>query len=87
MKTEKITKKAIMQVRHALGNHLTKAQLKELEQIISDLTIEVAKDMAKQVPMQRLGRPEEVAALVDFLFSEGAGYITGQAISVNGGML
>ena len=47
MKTEKITKKAIKQVRHALGNHLTKAQLKELEQIISDLTIEVAKDMAK----------------------------------------
>lgn len=46
-----------------------------------------AADMAKLVPMQRLGRPEEVAATVGFLCSEGASYITGQAISVNGGML
>ena len=38
------------------------------------------------VPMRRLGRPEEVAATVSFLFSEGAGYITGQVISINGGM-
>jgi 3-oxoacyl-[acyl-carrier protein] reductase len=45
-----------------------------------------AAEMAKLVPLQRLGRPEEVAATVAFLFSEGAAYITGQAISVNGGM-
>ena len=38
------------------------------------------------VPMKRIGRPDEVAALVDFLASDQAGYISGQCISINGGM-
>jgi 3-oxoacyl-[acyl-carrier protein] reductase len=38
------------------------------------------------VPMKRVGTPEEVAALVSFLVSEEAGYITGQVISIDGGM-
>lgn len=43
--------------------------------------------MVKQmVPTQRAGTPEEVAALAGFLASAEAGYITGQVISVNGGM-
>lgn len=40
----------------------------------------------QMVPMQRAGQPGEVADLVKFLASERAGYITGQVISVNGGM-
>jgi 3-oxoacyl-[acyl-carrier protein] reductase len=40
----------------------------------------------KLVPIQRLGRPAEVAAVVAFLCSDDAGYITRQVISVNGGM-
>jgi len=38
------------------------------------------------VPQQRAGQPQEVADLVGFLASDRAGYITGQAISINGGM-
>jgi len=43
--------------------------------------------LAAMIPMQRLGTPDEVAAVVSFLFSSGAAYVTGQTISVNGGML
>ncbi len=43
--------------------------------------------LAKLVPMRRLGSPEDVASTVSFLFSEGASYITGQVISVNGGLV
>lgn len=39
------------------------------------------------VPMKRAGKPEEVASLVDYLCSRKAGYITGQVISVNGGII
>ena len=45
------------------------------------------KAIAGMVPMKRAGRPEEVADLVGFLASEQAGYISGQIISVNGGMI
>lgn len=38
------------------------------------------------IPLGRIGRPEEVAALAVFLLSEGAGYITRQVISINGGI-
>jgi 3-oxoacyl-[acyl-carrier protein] reductase len=48
----------------------------------------VPKDMIKQIiPMGRVGLPEEVAKVVRFLCSEDASYITGQVISVNGGMI
>lgn len=43
--------------------------------------------VARLVPMQRTGTPEEVAQLVDFLTGDSAAYITGQVISINGGMI
>jgi acetoacetyl-CoA reductase len=47
---------------------------------------EVRDQIVAQIPMGRLARPEEVAAVVAFLASDEAGYITGANISVNGGM-
>ena len=46
-----------------------------------------AEDIARMVPMKRAGRAEEVADLVGFLASERAAYISGQIISINGGMI
>ncbi len=42
--------------------------------------------LLKQIPVNRLGQPEEIAAAVSYLASPGAAYVTGQTISVNGGM-
>ncbi len=51
--------------------------------MIKDFPLEHVKQM---IPMGRIGRPEEVAKVVRFLCSDDASYITGQVISVNGGM-
>jgi len=47
---------------------------------------EIREKIVASIPMGRLAKPEEVAAVVAFLVSEDAGYITGANISVNGGM-
>lgn len=56
--------------------------------IDTDMTKDLPLDMLKKmIPMGRSGKPEEVARVVRFLCSDDASYITGQVISVNGGMV
>lgn len=45
-----------------------------------------AEKVIEMIPMKRLGKPEEVAGVINFLLGESASYITGQVISVNGGL-
>ena len=58
--------------------------------IATDMTAamtDAAKDaVAGNIPMKRMGRPEDVAAVVRFLASEAAGYVTGQTLAVDGGL-
>ena len=55
--------------------------------ISTDMTKGLDEDSLKKlVPMGRFGKPEEVAALVGFLASEDSSYITGEVISINGGL-
>ncbi len=58
--------------------------------IDTDMTSGLAEEhkevLQKQIPLGRLGQPEEIAAVVGFLASEAGGYVTGDTIHVNGGM-
>ena len=51
-----------------------------------DLDEALIQSMLNTVPLARLGKPEDIAAAVNFLASEEAGYITGTVLDVNGGM-
>lgn len=59
--------------------------------IDTDMTQKLGGDareaLQKQIPLERLGKPEDIAAAVAFLASKEAGYITGETLHVNGGML
>ena len=48
---------------------------------------EKRRQIVEAIPLKRLGKPEEVAEVVAFLVSDGAGFITGQILDVNGGYL
>jgi acetoacetyl-CoA reductase len=57
--------------------------------IETDMTESIRQDVLQaiigQIPLGRMGRPDEIAAIVSFLASEKAGFITGATISANGG--
>jgi len=58
--------------------------------ILSDMTADFPEDikrnLAKEIPLARMGTPEDIAGMVAFLASEEAAYITGQVIRLDGGL-
>jgi len=54
--------------------------------MLKSVPAEIMEKILAQIPMGRLGKPEEVASAVSYLVSPEAGYITGQVIDINGGL-
>jgi 3-oxoacyl-[acyl-carrier protein] reductase len=59
----------------------------ETDMTAAGLSPERRADVIKAIPMGRVGTPEDVAAAVVYLAGSGAGYVTGQVLRVNGGLL
>jgi len=54
-------------------------------EMVTKISKEVLDRIISQIPVKRLGKPEEIARAVNFLVSDDAGFITGETISINGG--
>jgi 3-oxoacyl-[acyl-carrier protein] reductase len=53
----------------------------------TDMTAGMADEIRKRVPLDRLGRPDEIAALAAWLVGEAAGYMTGSSLTIDGGFV
>ena len=68
----------------ALGHRVT--AIEPLTEMLEHIPPKVMEKLLTQIPLGRLGKPEEVARVVHFLAADASSYITGQVWGVNGGM-
>jgi NAD(P)-dependent dehydrogenase (short-subunit alcohol dehydrogenase family) len=84
------SKAGIMAMAKSIANEYAKAGITAnalAPSLIDTPMIANTRDLVDRIPVGRFGTPEEVAALVCFLASEHAGYITGEVTDINGGFL
>lgn len=55
--------------------------------MIHDVSAEIQEELKTTIPAGRLGKPSELSALLDYILSDEANYLTGQVISLNGGLM
>jgi NAD(P)-dependent dehydrogenase (short-subunit alcohol dehydrogenase family) len=72
--------------RQGVLSNTVAAGLVSTSMIASELETPAGREKVRNIPIGRIATPEEVAAVVAFLASDDAGYITGQTINANGGM-
>jgi len=72
---------------HGITSNAVSPGLVETEMVQDELQSAAGRAKLAQIPLGRIANPPEIAAAVAFLCSDEAGYITGQTINVNGGML
>ena len=54
--------------------------------MINDVTPEIQEILKKQIPVGDLGKPQEIGALIEYIISDNASYLTGQTLNLNGGL-
>jgi 3-oxoacyl-[acyl-carrier protein] reductase len=55
--------------------------------IATDMTAAMVEQITAQIPLQRIGQPEEIASLATWLASEESGYMTGASLTIDGGFV
>lgn len=72
--------------KHGITSNAVSPGLVDTDMITKELTTPAGKEKVSNIPMGRLGLPEDVASTTVFLASDEASYITGQTVNVNGGL-
>ena len=69
------------------ATHVCRKLVNFIELLINDVSAEIQEELKTTIPAGRLGKPSELSALLDYILSDEANYLTGQVISLNGGLM